>query len=135
MTLSKNIEEVNSQTVIENNIVPSSIFVFLFVDDHTVIIQLKATLVKEEMTAIYELQESAIHINGLINNNKLNRNASKIELIVFGSRQQLDKCTTNKILFCGDSIKLQYCIKSLGVFLDNTLDFKEHNRRKCQTAI
>ena len=57
-------------------------------------------------------------------------NASKTEFILFGSRKQLNKCITNKILICGDSIKLQNCIKYLGVFLDDTLDFKEYIKRK-----
>ena len=62
-------------------------------------------------------------------------NASKTEFTLFGSRQQLNKGTANKILVCGDSFKLQNCFRYLGVFLGDTLDFKEHIKRKCQTAM
>ena len=48
-------------------------------------------------------------------------NASKTEFTNFGSRQQLNMCTTNDILVCGDSIKLKNCIRYLVVFLDDTL--------------
>ena len=54
---------------------------------------------------------------------------------MFGSRQQLDNCSTNEILVCGDNIELQNCIRYLGAFLDDTLDFKYHIKRKCQTAM
>ena len=87
------------------------------------------------MTAIHELQESAITINDWMKSNKLKMNASKTEFSLFGSRQQLNKCTTNEILFRGDSIKLQNYIRYLSVFLDDSLDFKEHIKRNCQTAM
>ena len=67
------------------DIVPPSISVFGFADDYKVIIRLKPTLVEEEMTAIYELQESAITINDWMNSNKLKMNASKTEFILFGT--------------------------------------------------
>ena len=66
---------------------------------------------------------------------QLKMNASKTEFILFGGRKQLNKCTTNEILVCGDSIKLQNCIIYLGVFLGDTLDFKDQINRKCQTAM
>ena len=113
------------------DIVPPSISVFGFADDHMAIIWFKPTLAEEEMTAIHEPQESAITINDWINSNKLKMNASKTEITLFGSRQQLNKCTTIKIQVCGDSIKLQNCNRYLGVFHDDTLDFKEHIKRKC----
>ena len=89
------------------DIVPPSISVFGFADDYKVIIWVKPTLIEEEMTAIYELQESAITVNDWMNSNKLKINASKTEFILIGSRQQLNKGTTNEILVCGGSIKLQ----------------------------
>ena len=88
------------------------------------IIQFKPILV--EMTAIHELQESAIIINDWMNSKILKINSSKTEFILFVSRQQLNKRITNAILVCGDNIKLQNCIRYLGLFLDDTLDFKEH---------
>ena len=70
-----------------------------------------------------------------MSNNKLKMNASKTEFIVFGSRPQLNKCTTEEITVCGDKIKSQSSIRYLGAFLDETLNFKEHVKRKCRTAM
>ena len=70
-----------------------------------------------------------------MNANKLKMNTSKTEFIMFGSRQQLDKCPTNEILVCDGNIELQHCIRYPGVFLDDTLHFKDHIKRKCQTAM
>ncbi len=70
-----------------------------------------------------------------MNGNKLKMNASKTEYIVFGSRPQLNKCNTQDIDVCGDKIKRQSSIRYLGAFLDETLNFKEHIKRKCRSAM
>ena len=44
-------------------------------------------------------------------------------------------CSTTEILVCDDSIKIQNCIRYLGAFLDDNLDFKDHIKRKCQSAM
>ena len=67
--------------------------------------------------------------------NKLKMNTSKTEFIIFGSRKQLDRCSTKLININGDEIKLEHCIRYLGAFLDETLNFKEHIKRKCRTAM
>ena len=54
---------------------------------------------------------------------------SKTEFILFGSRQQLNKCSTKEILVCDDSIELQNCIWYLGAFLDDNLDFKDNQMK------
>jgi hypothetical protein len=67
--------------------------------------------------------------------NKLKMNSSKTEFILFGSRQQLDKCSVTEIDIAGDKIKITKCIRYLGAFLDENLNFKDHVKRKCQTAM
>ena len=54
---------------------------------------------------------------------------------MFGSRPQLNKCNTQEIEICGDKIELRNCIRYLGAFLDATLNFKEHIKRNCKTAM
>ena len=45
-----------------------------------------------------------------MNANKLKMNTSKTEFIIFGSRKQLDKCSTNVININGDEIDSEHCI-------------------------
>ena len=86
------------------DIVPPTISVFGFADDHTAIILFKPTSAVEEEAAIHAIQECAIIINDWTNANKLKMNTSKTELVMFGSRQQLDKSSTNEILVCDDTM-------------------------------
>jgi hypothetical protein len=114
------------------DIVPPSISVHGFADDHTANRRFKPS---EEATAIQELSDFAVDINDWMNGNKLKMNSTKTEFIEFGSRQQIDKCDANDINICGKIIEKQHCIRYLGAFLDESLSFKEHIKRKCQTAM
>ena len=67
--------------------------------------------------------------------NKLKMNTSKTEFIMFGGKAQLDKCCTEDINIAGDDIRSEKCIRYLGAFLDETLNFKEHVKRKCRSAM
>ena len=62
-------------------------------------------------------------------------NASKTEFIMFGSRPQLNKCQSKEIDIAGDTVKAEKCIRYLGAYLDETLNFKEHIKIKCRTAM
>ena len=50
-------------------------------------------------------------------------NSSKTEIIIFGSRQQLSKVSTNSMLINGDKIDIGDCIKYLGVWAYRHLTF------------
>ena len=54
---------------------------------------------------------------------------------MFGSKAQLEKCVTINIDIAGDVVHGATCIRYLGAFLDETLTFKEHVKRKCRTAM
>ncbi|CAG2191469.1 unnamed protein product [Mytilus edulis] len=116
------------------DIIPPSITVYGFADDHTANKRFVPTLTNE-MDAIRDLQDCAVHINTWMNSNKLKMNNAKTEFILFGSRHQLSKCQTKEIIICGDVIKSKTCIRYLGAFLDETLNFKDHITKKCKTAM
>ena len=65
--------------------------------------------------------------------NKLSE--SKTEFIYFGSRQQLKKCTFNKISINGETIQRSDTIKYLGGHLDQHINFKKHVATKCKAAM
>ena len=62
-------------------------------------------------------------------------NSSKTEFILFGSRGQLQKCTTNSINVNGAEVKQGSCIRYLGALLDAQLNMAQHINAKCRTAM
>ena len=70
-----------------------------------------------------------------MNANKLKMNTAKTEFIMFGSKKQLDKCTSKSININGDEIRSENCIRYLGAFLDDKLNFKQHVKNKCRVAM
>ena len=117
------------------DIVPPSISVYGFADDHTASICFRPSSAGEEQSAIACLQECAVTINDWMSAKKLKMNASKTKFVLFGSRHQPIKCSTKEILVCDDSIEIQNCIRYLGAFLDDNLEFKDHIKRKYQSAM
>lgn len=117
------------------DVIPPSITVRGFADDHTADKQFCPSDPGTEENAKYELEQCSLTINDWMNQNKLKMNASKTEFIKFGSQPQLNKCETNSIKVVGDNIEAENCVRYLGAFLDETLNFKEHVKRKCRTAI
>lgn len=114
--------------------IPPSISVYGFADDHIASKCFKPTN-ESEKKAIKQLEQCSTTINNWMNQNKLKMNTSKTEFIIFGSKQQLDKCNTSEIDIAGDLIQSESCIRYLGAFLDQTLTFKEHIKRKCRVAM
>jgi len=116
------------------DIVPPSISVYGFADDHTAS---KRFLPKPELEAqaVHELEEFASECNDWMKGNKLKMNSSKTEHIVFGSALQLNKLTIQEIDICGAKIEKHNTIRYLGAYLDDTLSFKEHIKIKCRNAM
>ena len=54
---------------------------------------------------------------------------------MFGSRQQLKKCTLDSISVSGESVKKSSSIKYLGVHLDESLTFHQQITAKCKAAL
>lgn len=104
-----------------------------FADDHTLQCQFQPGTVHEDR-AIVSLQETLININEWMNLNRLKMNPDKTEYILFGSRQQLCKITSNGIIAVDKFVARSECIKYLGALLDMTLSFEEHVNHKCKIA-
>ena len=65
----------------------------------------------------------------------LKLNPDKTEFIMFGYRNQLDKCKSSYVTISGSTIPRSLSVKYLGVTLDENLNLKEHILTKCKTAI
>ena len=66
---------------------------------------------------------------------RLKLNKSKTEFIYFGSGQQLSKCSENTIRVINEAIDRCSTVPYLGGYLDSQLNFKEHIKTKCKSAI
>ena len=62
-------------------------------------------------------------------------NSSKTEFIMFGGRQQLNKCSTTSVRIAGDTVNTVRRIRYLGAYLDETLQMKDHIKAKCRSAM
>ena len=67
--------------------------------------------------------------------NCLKMNTTKMEFIVFGSKQQLMKVEVTSINVNGDSIPRSEVIKYLGTWMDQYLNFRQHILKKCNVAM
>ena len=105
------------------DVIPPTISVYAFADDHIASRRFKPTSVSSECNAIEDLQQCAVTINDWMNENKLKMNTTKTEFIIFGSKSQLNKCTTNKVNIVSDEVESVSVIRYLGAYLDQTLKF------------
>ena len=119
---------------IQHTITNDQISLYGYADDHG----LRMTCRPEaecETNIVKDLQDCLSLIKDWMNRNWLKMNSSKTEIIIFGSRQQLSKVSTNSMLINGDKIDIGDCIKYLGVWADRHLTFKQHIKIKCRTAM
>ena len=66
---------------------------------------------------------------------RLKMNPSKTEYIYFGNHQQLKRCTENQIDIASDLIVRSTVVHYLGVWMDQSLNLKEHVTHKCQAGM
>ena len=80
-------------------------------------------------TAITKVQECFSELQTWMNNNKLVLNASKTEIIVFGSQHLLNKINLSSITLGGVEVTISDKILNLGVTFDPLLSFEQHSRQ------
>ena len=70
-----------------------------------------------------------------MDSNRLRMNIDKTELILFGSRSQLTKCTTEVVDVNGTEVPISESIHYLGVWFNQYMSLKSHITKKCTTAM
>ena len=88
-----------------------------------------------EAKAIADTEQCLTDIKTWMDHNQLLMNNAKIEFILFGSRQQLRKCTTKSLSANGEEISHSNCIKYLATWMDQELSFRQHVMNKCRVAM
>lgn len=106
----------------------SGFFCSSYADD----IQLYCRLTDESSVARFEklLEEVAVFMDL----NKLHLNASKTQLCLFGTQQQLARRSEFSLNFRGTSITPESSVKILGVLFDSGLTFSEHADQVARTC-
>ena len=89
----------------------------------------------QEKTTITLFEEALVRIKTWMDLNRLKMNTTKMEFIVFGSKQQLKKVEVTSINVNGDSIPRSEVIKYLGTWMDQYLSFRQHILKKCNVAM
>ena len=106
-----------------------------YADDHSLNKNFRADNRTEEISTIRSLELCMNDIKDWRDSNRLKMNATKTEFIMFGSKKQLQQCTTEALKVNDDLVPTSHTIIYLGAWLDQHLSFKTHVKKKCQTAM
>ena len=120
-----------------NSIVQKScpnIIIYGYADDHKLSITCRAGNNISEMEAKLSLEECLSNIIKWMADHKLKMNNDKTEVIVYGTKQQLNKLNIKSINVGGTEVKCVMSVRDLGVTLNNDLSLDNHIKKKCQTA-
>ena len=90
---------------------------------------------RTDNSVIKSLEVCMNGIKDWMHSTRLNMNATKTELIMFGSRKQLQKCTTEALKVNDNMVPTSEIITYLGAWLDQHISFKIHIIKKCQIAM
>ena len=117
------------------SVIPDSITINGFADDHYIRKSFDAASQDHESQSIILMVDTVANIASLMDTMHLKLNPDKTEFIMFGYRNQLDKCNTSHVTVSGSTIPRSPSVKYLGVKLDKNLNLKEQILTKCKTAI
>ena len=104
----------------------------LYVDDVEIIqfaddTQLLVTGQKKHLAGMITTLERALRqISDWFNENRLKVNASKTQMIVFGTKAMLKNQPAISVKFCGTAIQESRVVKNLGLYMDRHLTFVDH---------
>ena len=116
-------------------VIPKHLTISGFADDHSIRDVFQASNRQAEQRSMQNLEQCMLNIKHWMDQMCLKMNPSKTEFIYFGYPRQLQKCTENNINIAGDLIIRSEVVRYLGVWLDSSLNFKHHVRKKCQCAM
>ena len=103
-------------------------------DDHIIKDSFKP-ISEEECRIIHTLEQCTSDIKDWMDANQLCMNSATTEFLLVGSRRQLSSCVSTEINVNGEAVKHSACIKYLGAWVDDKLNFKIHIANKCQIAM
>ena len=106
-----------------------------FADDHSVQRTFMAKSREDKYSTFAAIEKSMLKIKEWMDAVRLKMNESKTEFMLFGSRQHLQKCTTNILDVLRENIEKSGVIRYLDGYLDSTLTFKQQIKTRCKNAM
>ena len=89
--------------------------------------QLLITGQKKHVSGMIMTMERALNqLSDWFNENRLKVNASKTQMIVFGTKAMLQNQPKITVNFCGTAIQESRVVKNLGLYMDRHLTFVDH---------
>ena len=126
----------NAYASTTNTVVPPAIAIPTYTDDHVLKKEFNSSIPQEEAESTKSLSNCLDKVKDWMNSCCLKMNSDKTEVILFGSLQQITKCSRLTALeVCGESIPYSESIKYLGVCIDSNLHLHNHIASKCRTAM
>ena len=125
----------NAYTSTLTLVIPRSIDIHGFADDHALKDKFKIGNHTEERKCITNLENCAIEVKDWMDKNRLHMNDEKMEIIMFSSRQLAKKIDTDCLNVNGTIIQKSEVIRYLDIWLDLQLNFKHHITMKCRVAM
>ena len=120
-------------STLENYIGVSDVSLIGYADDHSTYLSFDPNDSAGEQEIIQSLEDKLVKVNTWMNLNRLKLNPDKTEFILFGSRQQLNKCKSKEISVVDAGVGRSNCIKYLGGYLDEQMNLKRFVSDKCKT--
>ena len=90
---------------------------------------------ESELEAVTALQDCILHINTWMTADKLKLNDDKTELIVIGTRAQLDKISISELSIDHVKVSAVCNVRNLGTWFDNHLSMKTAINNTCQSGL
>ena len=120
-----------------NTIISSSfpnINLYGYADDHKLALVHFAGNTDSELQAKLNMERCLENVIIWMAEHKLKMNNSKTEIILYGTKQQVSKSNITELNVGTEVVKCVKSVRDLGVFMDSTLTFDLHIRKKCQIA-
>ena len=116
-------------------VIPKSLVLNGFADDHSVRSTFKAGNPDEESSTLKLMEECMTEVKKWMTSMRLKLNDAKTEFICLGSKQQLAKTTSTHINVNGCDVHRSSIVKYLGSYLDENLNMKKHVTNKAKSAM
>ena len=109
--------------------------VHVYADDNQLYISFKPGSKASELEAVTALQDCILDIKTWMTADKLKLNDDKTELIVIGTRAQLDKISISELSIDHVKVSAVCNVRNLGTWFDNHLSMKTAINKTCQSGL